>query len=109
MAPTLGLLGLGLHVALDHHHPDEHRPDIAQLAHVMVHGHHHEAGDSSDHEHEAAIDRMVTSSKRDPMQGVTTVTLPAPPIAHTDCPRPDPRSRLGPPSPLFTTHCSLLI
>lgn len=116
MAPSAMALGLGLHMALDahavlehQHHEAEHTQALADLARAAEHGHHHDAEAVPDHEHEALVDGVSPVSR----SGADLIaTLPLPRSLGTSTAersRPERPSRRGPPTPLFTANCSLLI
>ncbi len=111
IAPAASALAAGAHLALEHHHAEaRHRHEAAalELALAAVHGHHHDLGAVPDHEHSA------------PVTGGTITQPSAPPAAEAPPADPAPRlagaaavtllpARHGPPVPLFTAHCSLLL
>ena len=111
MAPGVGALGISLHLALDHHghHGAEHELAVADLLGAAAHGHHHDADATPDHEHDA----RVSGSAVAPHLGASFVAVlpsaPADPTQGTEGPRPERALRRGPPAPLFTAHCSLLL
>lgn len=108
-APSLASAGAALHVALDHReaHDAEHAEEIADLLRAATHGHHHDLA-APEHEHEAFLVAPVPLPKP-----VAAVAAPhsAPLVALTpfERSRVELRSRHGPPTALFTTHCSLLL
>lgn len=136
MAPGIGALSVGLHLAHGHHgsdaqlhdeghdHPHHTHPqheqarEIADLARAAVHGHHHghhhdqgrphDIGTDADHEHDARL------SASTPLPRALPLLATAHP-SKIDVAVPVEPSRLGPsprarpPGPLFTVHCSLLL
>lgn len=111
VAPSVMALGVGLHAVLDdhHHHEAEHTHALADLARAAEHGHHHETQAAPDHEHEAIVDGASGVSRMSP-QLVAMLPLPfSPATSLAERARPDRPSRRGPPTPLFTANCSLLI
>ena len=111
MAPSLGALGIAVHLALDHHGPHDagHAEEISELARTATHGHHHDLAAGTDHEHEARVDEPAPAIK--PGSSPVAV-LPAPAPARPSLAEPARRDvppRRPPPDPLFATHCSLLL
>lgn len=112
-APGASVLGLGLHHALAHHGhhqaADDHGHDLAELAHAALHGHHHEAEATPDHEHPAMVEKNAPVLKSPSMTLASLASgaflAPRPPVPTPDA-RPAPP---GSPAPLFTAHCSLLL
>lgn len=113
VAPGAGALAVALHLAVGHHHgdhrhADDHRASALELALAAVHGHRHDLEAAPDHEHPA------------PAAGVASVHAGAPTavdLPPADCFRCIPGfaveslspGRRGPPTPLYDTHCSLLL
>ena len=123
MTPSAMALGVGLHVVLDdhavldghatsdrrHHHEAEHSAALTDLARAAEHGHHHEAEATPDHEHEALFEGASPLSRPN-AQVVAMLPLPlSPATSSLERSRIDRPSRRGPPTPLFTANCSLLI
>ena len=114
MAPSVGALGAGLHLALEHRgshgheHGHDHEDGIAELVRTASHGHHHEVDTAPDHDHEARVGSTAPLPRRGP---TTASALPAPPVGTglEGASALDHVSRRGPPEPLFTAHCSLLL
>lgn len=111
MAPSVGALGVALHLALHHHgpHHSEHAREISELAEAATHGHRHDAEAGPEHEHEARVDGFAPALR--PSSSLVAV-LSSPTSAHAplterrcfDC-----SPRRGPPGPLFVAYCSLLL
>lgn len=117
ISPGVNALALGLHVALDHHdHADgrtgeneEHDISLAEVAQAAVHGHHHSVVAASAHEHRATVHGAGSA----PCQSSTSLAI-FPTIASAEALIEGSRApartvRRGPPDPLFTRHCSLLL
>lgn len=111
MAPSAGALGVGLHVVLDHHgHPEtEHPLGLSELARAAVHGHHHDAEPAPEHRHETIVDG-ASPVLRTSLSPIAILPAPGSPgTAPTDPSSLDRPSKRGPPTPLFTACCSLLL
>jgi hypothetical protein len=110
MVPGVAALGVGLHLTFDHRgpHQDEQAPDLAGLPHAATHGHHHDTA-VPDHEHHAAVDGFAPALRPSPapVAMLAAPTSVSAPMARPATPASSPRR--GPPDPLFTTHCSLLL
>lgn len=110
MSPSLGALGLGLHVILDHHHDEtEHSHGASDLAQMALHGHHHDTEATPDHDHHLMVDGAVPLL-RTHSSSPAMLPLLAPqgsfPVEASSCTC---STRPGATCPLFRTHCSLLI
>lgn len=108
-----GILGLGMHLALEHHdgpHGEDHGLEIVALARAATHGHPHDAAAAPDHDHASIVNGSVLA-QRPGAHAVAVFAIPAAPAPATRAERfPLVRSsRGGPPVPLFTAHCSLLL
>lgn len=107
-APGAMVLGIALHLSFDHHPSThlEHSTAIAELAQAAAHGHHHEI--DTDHDHQA---RLASAAPLAQPDAASTAVLSTASMAVDpgDAPRIDRRARRGPPTPLFTAHCSLLL
>ena len=110
MTPGIAALGMGLHVALDHHQasPADHARELSELIDAMSHGHRHPESAVPDHRHDlrlgSGIPALKTSSK--------PAVLPT--LDHSDRGRAresltNATVRYGPPATLFATHSSLLL
>lgn len=111
MAPSVGALAVGVHLAVDHHDPHdaEREGEISDLARAATHGHHHEDELASSHEHDARLGGVAPVPRRAPSM-VAVLPSPAGATAALSVrPRSDRTLRRGPPGPLFTAHCSLLL
>lgn len=110
MAPSLGALSAGLHLAIEHHGPHgaEHVRAITDLAGAATHGHHHDLDTAPHHGHEATSGGSVSLPR--PAASLLTA-LPSPGVsAGSDGRWPlDRASRRGPPGPLLMAYCSLLL
>lgn len=111
MAPSLGALGVAVHLALDHHGPHDagHAEEISELARTATHGHHHDLEAGSDHEHEARVDEPAPAIKpgSSPVGVISSPASARPSLAEPA--RPEVPPRRPPPGPLFASHCSLLL
>ncbi len=111
MAPNVTALGIGLHLALDHHgaHQLPHVHALSDLAQAASHGHHHPEADARDHQHEAIASAVGGRWKP---ESVPVAVLRAR-VASEGCLSPESlspqRPRRAPPPPLFTSYCSLLL
>ena len=105
----------------DHHHPHTydsepacdhlaHRVGLAALVETLAHGHSHEDSEAApDHEHEAPANGAKTIAHGQVLTcslGPEPLQPPSAEAAELDGDR---ALRSGPPPPLFTTHCSLLL
>ena len=109
--PALATLGLGLHVAIDHHHsPDSrHAEDLSGLIQAIEHGHHHDGDAAPDHRHEArlggrgpALQPTSKIAATLPHFETTQVTVPLRPTQTVT-------SRRGPPTTPLASFSSLLL
>ncbi len=111
LAPCVGALGVGLHLASEHHggYGLEHEREIADLVEAATHGHHHDLETAPDHHHEARFDGQTPELRH--ALSVVAVLPGTPAISMTRVGRSsDGRSRRrGSPTPLFTATCSLLL
>lgn len=113
MAPNVGALGLGMHLAVvDHHdveHGADHWMDLSDLARAATHCHHHETEAAPEHDHDSLVDGS-TPKLRLSAQWAGVLALHTPVLnAPADRVPVDRCHRRGPPTSLFTAHCSLLI
>lgn len=112
---------MSLHLALEHHgtsehhgahhesHDAEHTRSMVDLVRVVTHGHHHDAEAVPEHDHDATVDDAA-SALRPSATGIALLPLPvAPGVALAERSLSGGSPRRGPPVPLFTSHCSLLI
>ncbi|MEM7048229.1 MAG: hypothetical protein AAF604_01160 [Acidobacteriota bacterium] len=114
MAPSGAALAVGLHVASHHHtpHGDDHEHGLDELIEAVTAAHQHDA----DLGHDADLPdpctkldvppkgpRLISSL---PSLERTRHSLPTALETHATAPRVIHR---GPPDPLFTSHCSLLL
>ena len=126
LAPSISALGVGLHVLSEHHGPHgiephgahgvephgphgiEHQQEVADLMRIATHGHHHEL-DTADHDHDAWLGGQAPVR----LGGLSLLAVfPARlsvPSSLAECSMLDRPRRRGPPIPLFTTHCTLLL
>ncbi len=109
--PGAGALAVGLHLTLEEHGPHgaRHALEILDLAQAAAHGHHHDAEAAADHDHDARVDGPGPIVR--PGHSGSAV-LPAPTSLESVPPArsvQDGSPRRGPPVPLFTAHCSLLL
>ncbi len=124
MSPGIGALGMGLHLALEHHHEeseahghdhhdgshgDEHAMAISDLMQAATHGHHHDAEATSDHDHEATASGTVLTLRPNPPLASVLPALASSEVVLLDRSFLAGSTRRGPPVPLFTAHCSLLL
>lgn len=111
MAPSMGALALGVHLALDHHGPHgaEHEREISDLVRAATHGHHHHAEAAPSHEHDARVARVAPLPRHGPSVAAIFPSPAAATAAGSDRPRRHHMLRRGPPVPLLTAHCSLLL
>ncbi|MEM7585537.1 MAG: hypothetical protein AAF560_19255 [Acidobacteriota bacterium] len=117
MSPNLGAIGLGVHLALEHHdvadgHHDHghHAEDcgFSALAEAATHGHHHAAA-APEHEHESRIDASTpTLRPSSQASALWLASVARGPVGSDSLPC-DASPRRGPPLALFTAHCSLLL
>ncbi len=113
MTPGAGALAVSLHEVLDHHHTHQNAEcslEIPELVQTASHGHRHQddAKAAPDHDHEATIDGSGAS----PRPSVSSVVVAGSASRDADLSKPaldDGFLRRGPPTPLFTTHCALLL
>lgn len=105
--PVVASSSAALHVVLHHGvHADGEAEEIARLLRAAAHGHHHDL-EAPEHEHAISLSAFAPL----PAPGATAAvassisTRPArdPALGRDAC------SRHGPPGPLFTFHCSLLL
>lgn len=110
--PSAAGLAVGLHLALEHHHDADDamaRQAWIDLALVAVHGHHHDVGVVPDHRHDAVTDGLgpLLKAEREDVAGsvisASPAALPLDALSRGGC------STRGPPPPLFTHHCALLL
>jgi len=100
---------MGLHVALDHqaHGEEDHELSLAELVRAALHGHHHDVTRTPDHEHQAVASEIASASR------LSTRLSAALPLATLVEKQPEihrpPWRQPGPPDPVFTKTCSLLI
>lgn len=116
VTPSVGALGLGLHLGLDHHgshsagsHGADHAREMSELVHMMMPGHHHDAEASSHHDHDLQVD--VPPSTRKP-RALSTTAMPAPAMVTASIVerlRAGGAPTRGGTTPLFTAHCALLL
>ncbi len=109
LAPAASALAVGLHLALEHHEHEGRSHDLADLARAAAHGHHHPPSAEADHDHELLVHGRVPATK--PGSGPAAVLPPTLCLGDALAERSgleSPRRR-GPPLPLFTAHCSLLL
>jgi hypothetical protein len=111
MAPGMGALAVGVHLALDHHgaHGAEHEREVSDLVRAATHGHHHDAEAAPSHEHDARVGRVAPIPRRGPSLVAVLPSPAAATAAGSQWPRADRTLRRGPPVPLLTAHCSLLL
>ncbi len=111
MSPGVGALGVGLHLALDHHgsHGAEHGLETSDLVQAAAHGHHHDAQAVPDHDHDARVDGSALALRPSASSVAVLPAATCPEVALAGRPRSDGSPRRGPPVPLFTAHCSLLL
>lgn len=125
LTPSVGSLAVGVHLALDHHAAEHHAPGhhatehhagdgeraraVAELLRTATHGHRHDPGVAPDHEHQARLDGLARApvTPPDPAALPSVATASEPTTGERS--RADLRPRRGPPLPLFTCHCSLLL
>ena len=114
LAPGVGALAVGLHVALDHggghhDHGDPGHASVAfeELVAAVAHGHHHRV-DVPAHEHPAYLESAPgLSSGSCAALAATAGIAGAADHGHGE-PAADSHRR-PPPGPLFRAHCSLLL
>jgi len=111
LAPGVSTLGFALHLDLAHRGADaRHETELADLLRAAVHGHHHDFESDRDHDHPVRLSGQIPASRPD-------LGLTAPVLSALSSPTTDPAQvavldrvlRRGPPRPLFTVHCMLLI
>lgn len=97
--------------AQSHHgsEPDNQSTDWDILAAVLAHGHHHDAEVGSDHEHQATTDGSATILRPGAKLLPNLPLLLSAEAFSAPNPRLVDSARHGPPNPLFTTNCSLLL
>ncbi len=126
MSPSVGALGVGLHLALAHHdgleghshhdglegHEDdsgEHNLEISQLARAAAHGHHHDAEAAPDHDHDAIADGSAPTLRPNASTAEVLPVAAAFEVIFVERSLRGSSPRRGPPLPLFTANCSLLL
>lgn len=114
LAPSVGALGVGLHLALDHRHhhvpgDGEHARELTDLLRTVAHGHHHDAEAIPDHAHEARLDGRAPAIRPAAASAAALVSPACAPAAPSPRTGLDAHPRRAPPPPLFTTHCALLL
>ena len=111
LAPGAFALGVGLHLAVEHHgsHGAGHEHDLADLARSATHGHHHEHEAVPDHGHDATLAAQAGVPRPGLWAVAVLPTWPSPSVTLAEGSRFDDWSRRGLPTPLFFAHCSLLL
>ena len=111
MLPSVSALGVGLHVALDQHghHHAEHTLEISELAQAATHGHHHDAEAAPEHDHDAKVEGSALTLRLSASLGAVLPAVASLRIEFAETLLFEGSPRRGPPVPLFTTHCSLLL
>lgn len=114
LAPGVGALGIGMHLSSEHHglhdlDGAEHQREIADLVRAAIHGHHHDFCTTPDHHHDARFDAQAPAFR----PGLSVVAVLPSPLAFlaalAERSKPERSPRRGPPTPLFTANCSLLL
>jgi len=111
LAPAAAALGVGIHLAVEHHHPQalEHRQDIADLARLATHGHHHDLETAPDHRHLARLDGQAPSFRTRLDAVAVLPQAPSPRVAPVELASVSGSQRRGPPRAVLTANCSLLL
>ena len=111
LAPSAFALGVGLHLTVEHHGPHgaSHEHELADLARAVTHGHHHDLEAMPDHDHDARFDGQARIPGPGPAFAAVLPASALPPETLAEGSRFDGSSRRGPPTPLFVSHCSLLL
>ena len=113
MAPAAGALSVGLHLTLVEHdghdpHRAEHVEEIAHLIRVAAQAHRHATPPPACDLATRAEGGALTLKSCGPALSVTGAVV-CPEQARTDPSLLPCSLRRGPPDPLFTSHCSLLL
>ena len=110
-APGAFALGVGLHLAAEHHGPHgaAHEHELADLVRAATHGHHHDLEAAPDHGHDATLEGQARAPVTSPSFAAVLSTSPLPQATLAAASLFDAVSRRGPPTPLFFAHCSLLL
>lgn len=111
LLPGVSAVGVGVHLESAHleAHAPEHEAALADLLKAAAHGHHHDLETDLDHDHGVRLagDAPISRPDRDVIATLTGVSFADTKFVQASAL--DQALRRGPPTPLFTAHCVLLI
>lgn len=112
LAPGLGVVGVALHLSFETHGHGAgagHSHELKDLARAAAHGHHHDTEAAPDHEHDATVDGFDVIPRRLHSQPAAFAEPVFVIASLTERDRVERSPLPGPPRPLFTANCSLLL